>query len=87
MASYDTWIWHSFFGMPGACNDLNVLAKSHVFEELLEGNRTPMHFEVNENTYDTGYYLADGIYPPIATIVKSFKRPVTQKQKVFTRAQ
>ena len=53
VASYDTWIWHSFFGMPGACNDLNVLAKSHVFEELLEGNRTPMHFEVNGNTYDT----------------------------------
>ncbi|XP_024171966.1 uncharacterized protein LOC112177967 [Rosa chinensis] len=28
VASYDTWIWHSFFGMPRACNDLNVLAKS-----------------------------------------------------------
>ncbi|XP_061998944.1 uncharacterized protein LOC133716242 [Rosa rugosa] len=25
VASYDTWIWHVFFGMPGACNDLNVL--------------------------------------------------------------
>jgi hypothetical protein len=25
VASYDTWIWHAFFGMPGTLNDINVL--------------------------------------------------------------
>ena len=25
VASYDLWIWHAFFGMPGSLNDINVL--------------------------------------------------------------
>ena len=25
MASYDLWIWHAFFGLPGSHNDINVL--------------------------------------------------------------
>ncbi|XP_068309908.1 uncharacterized protein [Pyrus communis] len=25
VASYDTWIWHAFFGIPGSNNDINVL--------------------------------------------------------------
>ncbi|KAL6184028.1 hypothetical protein ACLB2K_045435 [Fragaria x ananassa] len=37
VTSYDTWIWHAFFGMLGACNDLNVLAKSSLFDELIAG--------------------------------------------------
>ncbi|XP_024156250.1 uncharacterized protein LOC112164262 [Rosa chinensis] len=37
VASYDTWIWHAFFGMLGSCNDLNVLAKSPLFDELTAG--------------------------------------------------
>ncbi|XP_024178699.1 uncharacterized protein LOC112184689 [Rosa chinensis] len=37
VASYDTWIWHAFFEMPGSFNDLNVLAKSPLFDELTAG--------------------------------------------------
>jgi hypothetical protein len=25
VASYDLWIWHAYFGMPGRCNGINVL--------------------------------------------------------------
>ena len=25
VASYDLWIWHAFFGLPGSHNDINVL--------------------------------------------------------------
>ncbi|XP_021750446.1 uncharacterized protein LOC110716122 [Chenopodium quinoa] len=28
VADQDLWIWHAFFGMPGSCNDLNVLYRS-----------------------------------------------------------
>ncbi|XP_021747847.1 uncharacterized protein LOC110713702 [Chenopodium quinoa] len=28
VADQDLWIWHSFFGIPGSCNDLNVLYRS-----------------------------------------------------------
>ena len=31
VASYDLWIWKSFFGVPGSCNDINVLHRSNVF--------------------------------------------------------
>jgi hypothetical protein len=27
MDDYETWIWHAFFGMPGFCNDINVLQR------------------------------------------------------------
>jgi len=87
VAFYDTWIWYSFFGLPGACNDLNVLAKSTVFDELLEGNKTPVDYEINGKSHNLGYYVADGIYPPYTIIVKSFKRPATRKQSVFARYQ
>ncbi|XP_026458504.1 uncharacterized protein LOC113359021 [Papaver somniferum] len=33
-ASYDCWIWHAFFGLPGSQNDINVLYKSPLFEDL-----------------------------------------------------
>ncbi|KAJ9555173.1 hypothetical protein OSB04_009787 [Centaurea solstitialis] len=36
-ASQDTWIWHAFFGCPGAMNDLNVLNHSPIFEDVYNG--------------------------------------------------
>ncbi len=32
VADHDTWIWHSFFGVPGANNDINVLDRSPIFD-------------------------------------------------------
>jgi hypothetical protein len=28
VTSYDLWIWHAFFGLPGSHNDINVLERS-----------------------------------------------------------
>ena len=64
VASYDLWIWHAFFGTSGSNNDVNVLDRSPVFDELLQGRAPPVHFMVNDNEYHLGYYLTDGIYPP-----------------------
>ena len=38
VASYDLWIWHAFFGLPGSHNDINVLERSSVFTLLSEGS-------------------------------------------------
>ncbi|KAI5341775.1 hypothetical protein L3X38_009650 [Prunus dulcis] len=34
VASFDTWVWHAFFGVAGSQNDLNVLGQSPVFDEV-----------------------------------------------------
>jgi hypothetical protein len=38
VAGPDLWIWHAFFGLPGSLNDINVLHRSPVFDDLASGN-------------------------------------------------
>jgi hypothetical protein len=87
VASYDLWIWHAFFGTPGSCNDVNVLHRSPVFDNLARGSAPEVHFTVNGNEYNMGYYLADGIYPPWATLVSGYSSPQSNKQKRFAEEQ
>ncbi|KAI5322607.1 hypothetical protein L3X38_031679 [Prunus dulcis] len=63
VASFDTWVWHAFFGVAGSQNDLNVLGQSPVFNDVLRGEAPNITYEINNTIYQTGYYLADGIYP------------------------
>ncbi|CAI8602056.1 unnamed protein product [Vicia faba] len=34
VTTYDLWIWHVFFGCPGTLNDINVLDRSPVFDDV-----------------------------------------------------
>lgn len=87
VASYDLWIWHAFFGMPGSFNDINVLDQSHLFDELRAGRAPHVQFVINGHEYDMGYYLADGIYPKWATIVQTIREPSDRKKAHFARMQ
>jgi len=87
VASEDLWIWHSFFGLPGSLNDINVLRRSPLFQRLTSGTSPPIEYTVNGNKYTMGYYLADGIYPSWATFVKSYRNPQDNKKSHFTQAQ
>ena len=63
VASYDLWIWHAFFGAPGTMNDLNILDRSPVFDDVINGIAPQVNYYVNGKEYHLAYYLADGIYP------------------------
>ncbi|XP_021724887.1 uncharacterized protein LOC110692195 [Chenopodium quinoa] len=69
VVSWDLWIWHAFFGTPRTCNDINVLQRSPIFDDILNGRAPQVNFTVNGNTYNQGYYLTDGIYPKWATFI------------------
>jgi hypothetical protein len=80
VASYDRWIWHAFFGTPDSCNDINVLHRSPVFDNLARGSAPEVHYTVNGNDYNMGYYLADEIYPPWATLISGYSSTQMNKQ-------
>jgi hypothetical protein len=87
VASNDLWIWHAFFGLPGSHNDINVLEQSNVFANLVEGRAPPVNYLANGHDYTMGYYLANGIYPPWATFVKTIHAPLGNKKKQFAATQ
>ena len=63
MASQNLWIWHTFFGPPGILNDINVLDRSPIFDDIFQGRAPRLEYVVNGHMYKLTYYLTDGIYP------------------------
>src|ERR1044072_5934749 len=43
VASQDLWIWHAFFAIAGSNNDINVLNRSDVFANVLNGQSPIVH--------------------------------------------
>ena len=84
VASYDLWIWHAYFGLPGSLNDINVLDQSPLFQDIQDGNGPDVNFTVNGTQYNMGYYLSDGIYPPWATLIQTISNPVGEKKRYGT---
>ncbi|BAD81240.1 ribosomal protein-like [Oryza sativa Japonica Group] len=78
---------HAFFGVAGSNNDINVPNQSPLFLEQVRGEAPRVHFSVNGNEYNNGYYLADGIYPYWASFIKSISLPQTEKHKLFAKRQ
>lgn len=87
VASFDTWVWHAFFGVAGSQNDLNVLGQSPVFDEVLRGHSPQVTYQINNTVYSGAYYLADGIYPRWTTFVKTISNPQSEKERNFASFQ
>ncbi|XP_071712638.1 uncharacterized protein [Rutidosis leptorrhynchoides] len=87
VASYDTWIWHAFFGVACANNDVNVLNQYSLFDDIKNGNAPFAPFTINGNEYTNGYYLADCIYPYWSTLMKAYSTPTDEPRTKFKRFQ
>nr|GEX74686.1 hypothetical protein [Tanacetum cinerariifolium] len=78
VASQDLWIWHVFFGITGANNDINVLDNSPLFDDILNDTAPVVSYVVNGVGYEKWYYLVDGIYPQWATFVNLSRLQMTR---------
>ncbi|XP_056848838.1 uncharacterized protein LOC130498981 [Raphanus sativus] len=87
VASYDLWIWHTFFRVPGTMNDLNILDRSLVFDDIIDGIAPEINFHVNGREYHLAYYLTDGIYLKWATLIQSIRLPQGPKKALFAKTQ
>ncbi|XP_033147435.1 putative nuclease HARBI1 [Brassica rapa] len=87
VASFDLWIWHAFFGPPGTLNDINVLDRSPVFDDIIQGKAPQVTYSVNGREYHMAYYLTDGIYPKWATFIQSIREPQGPKAVLFAKQQ
>ena len=89
IADLDLRIWHLYFGLPGAMNDLNILSVSPHFSDVLSG-KVPswkISWKIGDKTFYWLYYLADGICPKYEIIVKSLSASSTRKKKTFFSVQ
>ncbi|XP_020271761.1 uncharacterized protein LOC109846932 [Asparagus officinalis] len=87
VASYDLWIWHAYFGLPGSNNDINVLQSSNFFDNLSQGIAPPAHYTIQGKNYDVSYYLADSIYPKWPTLVQTISNYDDKKKQYFIMMQ
>ena len=84
----DLYIWHQFFGMPGSCNDINVLDNSPLMHKIENGQfPPPLQYEIEGERFTTPYMLADGIYPDWAVFAKPIGSPITMAEKAYTKKQ
>ncbi|GJR51509.1 zinc finger, CCHC-type containing protein [Tanacetum coccineum] len=87
VADKKLWIWHAYFEVSRANNDLNVLYGSPLFDDELADRAPECPFVVNGHTYKKCYYLADDIYPTWATFAKTFSIARDEKTLKFKRVQ
>ncbi|XP_071694668.1 uncharacterized protein [Rutidosis leptorrhynchoides] len=91
VASYDTWIWHSYFGPAGSNNDINVLNQSDLFDDLLKDQLPPCNYTVNGASFTKGYNLIiqngqlwlNHLKVPLTQSERNLKDPKSPQEKIL----
>uniref|UniRef100_A0A0D3DSI6 Myb-like domain-containing protein n=1 Tax=Brassica oleracea var. oleracea TaxID=109376 RepID=A0A0D3DSI6_BRAOL len=71
----------------GTLNDINVLDRSPVFDDVINGQAPQVTYSVNGREYHMAYYLTDGIYPKLATFIQYITMPQEPKAVLFAQRQ
>ncbi|XP_062209014.1 uncharacterized protein LOC133910739 [Phragmites australis] len=74
------WRWKNYpTTWSGSLNDINVLHRSHLLDNLAAGEAPKVQYSINGHHYTMGYYLAYDIYLEWATFVKPIQSSVGKK--------
>lgn len=87
VAGHDMYFWHCCLGFPGSINDIQVLGRSTISMAYLESPAATVEYTIGEEEFTGAYFLADGIYPNYAYLMKTISNPATAKEKYFSKAQ
>ena len=87
VASYDLWIWHTYFGLPSYNNDINVLQPSNLFANLAQCITPPAHYTIQMTNCEIDYYLSNSIYSKWSTFVQNIFNLQGPKRQYFAMMQ
>ncbi|KAG9410117.1 hypothetical protein AC1031_022099 [Aphanomyces cochlioides] len=87
VVSHDLHFWSYNFGIPGSLNDINVVERSTLLHDIVNGAAPIIEYVVNGKTYKLPYWLVDGIYPQWAVFVKGISHPQSEARRWFTKQQ
>eukprot|EP00644_Phytophthora_capsici_P007896 jgi/Phyca11/126401/e_gw1.63.189.1 len=87
VATKNLWIWHSYVGVAGSNNDINVIDRSPLIINWLSGVAPHCSYRINGREYNMCYLLGDGIYPSWSVFVKTISEPANQKESLFAKKQ
>jgi hypothetical protein len=83
----DGYIWFSFFGEPGSLNDINILNKSTIVTNLVNGtfDMSVDKFQVGKVQRDFLGFLADGIYPDWSIFLRTIGAPFGDRECKYAK--
>ena len=87
IAGSDLYFWHVFVGVPGSHNDQHVLGVSSLSNKYMKSTAATKVFYIDGEKFTGCYFLADGIYPDYAYLMKTFSKPADFAEKLFAKVQ
>ena len=87
VAGSDMYFWHVFVGCPGSANDLHVLGVSTLSTKYMLSHARTKAFFIGAIEHTGAYFLADGIYPDYAYLMKTYSSPATPAERFFAKKQ
>ena len=87
IAGSDMYFWHVFVGCPGSLNDLNVLGVSTLCSTYMKSAASKTKYTIGGTEFEGAFFLADGIYPNYAYLMKTIPHPGNPKEKLFAEQQ
>ena len=87
IAGRDMYFWHVFVGCPGSLNDINVMGVSTLCNTYMRSAAATTKYTIGDTEFEGAFFLADGIYPNYAYLMKTISAPGNPKDKLFAKQQ